>query len=61
MAILPSFGDESPFEDLYPLGSKQSRAREAEKIRQDFVKKSKPLPPFPLKRPAGRESSQNDE
>jgi hypothetical protein len=51
-----SFPDESHFQDILPLGSKQSRAREAEKIRQDFVKKSKPLPPYPLQRPVSTDS-----
>ena len=44
MAIPPPSSDEPPSEEFHPLGSRESRLREAEKIRQDFVRSTKHLP-----------------
>ena len=59
MATIPTFSDEAPFQEFLPLGSKESRLREAEKIRQDFVKSTKHLP-RPLRNPASKELEQGE-
>ena len=55
----PPSSNEASSEEFLPLGSKESRAREAEKIRQDFVKSTRHLP-RPVKNPEAKESGQDE-
>jgi hypothetical protein len=60
MATLPPSSDEAFSEEFLPLGSKESRAREAERIRQAFIKSTRHLP-RPDKIPPAKESDQSED
>jgi hypothetical protein len=59
MATTPPSSDDISSGEYIPFGSKESRAREAEKIRQEFVKSTRHLP-CPLKNQAPEESGQEE-
>jgi hypothetical protein len=48
--------DETPLEEEIPLGSKESRERDAERIRQDFIKSKRLLISPQATIPASEES-----
>jgi hypothetical protein len=47
----------SPHENhnILPLGTRESRLRDAESIRQDYVRKTGPIPKRPLRAPGSGE------
>jgi hypothetical protein len=54
-----SSADKTPLEGEIPLGSKESRGRDAERIRQDFIKSKRILISPQATTPASEESGRD--